>query len=172
MIWYCLYRQETETERAIEKDRESKTATERLGGITVSIMVRVTHRASRIQARRRHQVVVLGAVAVLVMVGSILAMLAPRQYYASSSALLMETNGGANSAQQAQDDDSPESEVDKNDNQDKMLTQNTARVSCGGHSAPNCALCPVDDKGVNQGETWCHGDCTWDGQAKQCTSVW
>jgi len=30
------------------------------------------------------------------------------------------------------------------------------QVTCGGHSAPSCAECPMD-----QGESYCHGDCVW-----------
>jgi hypothetical protein len=29
-------------------------------------------------------------------------------------------------------------------------------VSCGGHSRPTCAQCPM-----GHGAGWCHGDCEW-----------
>lgn len=39
------------------------------------------------------------------------------------------------------------------------------QVTCGGHKAATCALCPTTDSSGNQvfdhGSEWCNGDCVW-----------
>ena len=41
--------------------------------------------------------------------------------------------------------------------------ESAAKVSCGGHFAASCDLCPQ-----GRGETWCNGDCEWDVSSDEC----
>jgi hypothetical protein len=36
-------------------------------------------------------------------------------------------------------------------------------VTCGAHSRDNCSMCVFNDAGVDQGQSWCNGECTWSG---------
>merc|ERR1711920_1103649 len=53
--------------------------------------------------------------------------------------------------------------------------QNTCRVQpvwCGGHYATSCFSCPIgfgrDQKGGDFPNTFCHGQCIWDGGKNKC----
>jgi len=35
------------------------------------------------------------------------------------------------------------------------------RVSCGGHHAANCEVCPIGSDGSWKGKWWCNGECGW-----------
>ena len=48
----------------------------------------------------------------------------------------------------------------------KAAWDDAGQVNCGGHSAASCAACPQ-----GHGESWCNGDCVWDGVSKGCLGV-
>lgn len=58
----------------------------------------------------------------------------------------------------------PASDLQRAD-QDPIPTAESTHVTCGGHKAPTCKLCPTtDDKGesvFDHGHEWCHGDCVY-----------
>lgn len=47
-----------------------------------------------------------------------------------------------------------------------LAPRNQQQVSCGGHYAATCAECVT---GHDAG--WCHGDCRWNGEAKECRDM-
>ena len=47
----------------------------------------------------------------------------------------------------------------------KDLTKLNNTVSCGGHSATSCSLCPQGN-----GELWCNGECAWCNPKQDCMS--
>jgi len=53
----------------------------------------------------------------------------------------------------------------------KQQSAQADRISCGGHTAINCADCP-DWGGYNtdHGAKWCNGDCQWDQDISKC--IW
>ena len=41
-------------------------------------------------------------------------------------------------------------------------TSEATEVVCGGHTAPNCTMCVINqESGEWLGESWCHGQCSW-----------